>query len=319
MKRITLLLVFIYVCSIAYPQAEKYVVSKTLKNGDVFSDFKCYDGDIIFSETYSKKISSNPIMQTMGINEKIPKYSYKFEPFIPSQKIRETIRENRENLYSSVRIDFGMLPHYEIFRKFIKNKLARDFLAKTFGDMVVELCRWYPKDFKTKCLTTLEYCLEFIDNIPKHKYEIYLNELFVDGTGYDGRGIEGFIIRRIINDNIPKEEMKQYFENLYQRIQSVDVSNNAEVLYSVDINKELKYCLSATGYYFLINGRKISLYDSEIQDYLKRFHYLDYVPSWDYDLKNVKYIYNENNSYYIITTQSKKILIDKQGEILYEE
>lgn len=156
-----------------------------------------------------------------------------------------------------------------IYHKAIRIKKIREFITNICGDILVELCKYYPKDFKEKIINTINYCLNFINTeMPKHKYEIVKGHLFIDKellplSPAQAYNWDKFIIRRIIKDEIPKEEINLFLNNLLQKIQTIDVSNNKDILRKTTINNELTYCYSTLGDYFIINNKKNILYDEK--------------------------------------------------------
>ena len=181
------------------------------------------------------------------------------------------------------------------------------------SEMITKLCEHYPKDFKYKCVNELKECLAFVDNMPKHKYDIIGWILFVDGEEDAdlGETTKGFILRRIIKDKIPKQEIREYLNTLLKKVESVDVSNNNDIIYTLTINNELKYCVSATGDYFIINEKKVK--NVPCRNNFNSFNTC-------YPLNSIKKV----GTNYIIDYggywgSGKRILIDRTGEILYEE
>lgn len=315
MKKISLLLLTILSIEVL-AQKSTYTDRKYLSDGETIKDFyDVPDNNKFFAIKYANIIISNPILQTMGVEDEFDHFSGKQKP---SELIKATIKENCNNLYLDGHISFPYFLSYDKMNKFvlkaIKNKKVREFLVNVCSEMITKLCEHYPKDFKYKCVNELKECLAFVDNMPKHKYDIIGWRLFVDGEEDAdlGETTKGFILRRIIKDKIPKQEIREYLNTLLKKVESVDVSNNDDIIYTLTINNELKYCVSATGSYLIINEKKVKNDLCRNNFGINRICYNE--------VKSIKKV----GANYIIDYgygwgDGKKILIDRTGEILYEE
>ena len=148
------------------------------------------------------------------------------------------------------------------FRNLIKVKAVREYGFQVLGDMVVDYCSYFPKDFKTKVVTELKSVQKTIKTCKKHLYSCvedkYGTHLSVDGRINDDIAftLEGMIARRICMDNIPISELEEFVLSLLKRLDKVNTDSNPDVLYKVTINNELSYCLGIEGPYFISEKNK---------------------------------------------------------------
>lgn len=288
------------------------------------------DKGIEIQEKYVKQLLSNPILKTMGIDE-CPSNEWG-NPWRGNQS---PVSESFADIINSQIISSGISPYYrqclcpangtyfkstyKFLHKAIKNKKIRELSIEILGNMLVDLCKYYPKDFKQKVLRTLKSTLNFVNDMYKHKYEIIgsWNRLFVDG--YQNRDlsftIEGFIIRRVITDKVPKEEIKGYLNKLITKLQAIDTSENKDILSVIKINDRLKCCFSCSEFYFVINNKKIRIkeYDNP------KYEWVDYYNVPYMDITHLQD--NDNHTFYSIEFKNldKKLLISNEGEVVYEE
>lgn len=309
------------------------------------------DKGIEIQKKYVKQLLSNPILKTMGI-DKCPSNEW------GNRRTQNSVPESFADIISSEIICSGCSPYrrqglyptderyyqstYKFLHKAIKNKKIRELSVEILGNMLVDLCKYYPKDFRQKVLRTLNSTQNFVNDMYKHKYEIIGagNSLFVDG--YQDRDlsftIEGFIIRRVVTDKVPKEEIKGYLTKLITKLQAIDTSENKDILSIIEINNRLKCCLSCSEFYFVINNKKIRI--KEFDNHKYRWDVFDHYfnggyPCVDYNGTppldmNITYLQdNDNHTFYSIEFEcikidnfrciDKKLLISNDGEIVYEE
>ena len=161
----------------------------------------------------------------------------------------------------------GMFSRDEYYHSLVRLKDVRDVLYGIASDMLVDLCKYFPKDFKTEVLSELREIQNTIQVCKKHRYECVDGELHVDGVVNNEvtYGLEGFVARRICLDGIPVSEMEQYVSSLLKRLESVNTDGNADVLSEVTINNELSYCVGIEGLFLFSekNKKKTLLFDDE--------------------------------------------------------
>ncbi len=255
---------------------------------------------------YANEVVSNPILKTIGIEKKA-------DCFYDNIKV-----PLKDNIIEGINHSYNNFYHYFVpftrcigtfLHKAIKIKKVREFAMNITGNFLVELCEYYPKDFKAMVIDKIKECQGFINNeMPKHKYEIVGKHLFIDNKGVDlniAQSMKVFILRRILMDNIPKEEINGYLNTLLHKVQAVDVSNNPDILLKININNHLDYCVSATGNYILIKNRKIKP-NKNIGDY-----------------PEITCLHDGYNYYYKIKYGTcwwgnQVFLVDTNGDIMYE-
>lgn len=293
---------------------------------------KCESTEKGIANKYYQLISANVIVKVMANPEEL-------------EELKSCIDENCLMAYNYVRNNpvFHISPIYyekanSLLHKLIKIPKIRKFGLNLISDMLVDFCRYYPKDFTNQLLTDLKCMQSFLYKMDQHKYEAILGiapgeyALYVDGKEDIelSLGLEGFIIRRIIIDGISKDEISLSLSQLIQRIQSLDISSNSDILSKISLNG-INYCVTAVGNYYCTTG-----YDNKIFPYeqnLKPFRGCQY--EFMYGESTISRLEDNTGEYYLIErsgncwevnggevvdkSSNKKILIDKQGNIIYNE
>ena len=161
------------------------------------------------------------------------------------------------------------------FRGLIKTKAAREYGYKAVTDLAVELCNYFPKDFKVKLVSELTELQNAIKQCKKHRYEgIKDNDgilhLYVDGRQKDDLAytMEGMVARRICMDNIPAAELDVFVTSLLNKLKQVKTENAPDVLYMMTINNELSYCRGIEGPFFIFENNKKKTLPFENKDYM---------------------------------------------------
>lgn len=202
-------------------------------------------------------------------------------------------------------------PKMNVFlHKAIKIKKIREFGYSILGDMLEAYCKIFPKDYRDNLIKQLKECVAFIGEMEKHQYEavdlgnnpfeLRLLTLYVDGKENPklASGLKGFIIRRIIVDNIPKNEIAMNMEMIIKRIQDTK-TNDFDFYYHLSVNNELHYYEKQSYSGWIIGNSQI--------------------PGDDYNI--VFYNTEKDGSYYMFNNkwQGCCYVIDKSGEIIYDK
>ena len=166
------------------------------------------------------------------------------------------------------------------YRKLVKVRDLRKFGYGILTDMLVELCQYLPKDYKTKLVAELKEVQQTIKKCKKHRYECVTNswggcDLYVDGRERDDIAgtLEGMIARRICMDGIPANELEEAVNSILGKVNDVVTTNNADVLYKVTINNELSYCLGINGPYFISERSRKKTVPFDDKENLKSDYY----------------------------------------------
>lgn len=214
----------------------------------------------------------------------------------------------------------------DYFHGLLKVKAVRKFGYKLLSDILVDYCRYFPKDFRVAVIGDLEETLDTIKKCKKHHYECVDDCLRVDGQmNHDlAYTLEGFIARRICLEGIPASELEDFVKELLKRIKSVDTKDNPDILFKTTINNELSYCLGISGPCFISEktGKKTIPYDT--------IHLLPY--SYYYGQK-VFYNKGYDGTFYKICNQNhnrdgckplgryykdvRELIIDAEGNEIY--
>lgn len=299
---------------------------------------------------YFNKIIQSPLMRSVGIQD-----TFHLQRWDDNTIIDTVSNYLKDFLYGNFTDEHSSAPLYmatefysksfssridenigQYFHKFIKIKKVREFSVKILGDMLIDFCKVYPKDFKQKIITTLQDAKLFILKIPQHKYTIINGKLFTDGVlDCESVTMKGFIIRRILTDKIPREEILGYINNLLTRIQTVDVSKNKDVLEIYNINDEFEYIICCIGNYLQNkkSKKKYSFLSDDIKKDLQTYFYISFnryrYPAYNNCFKvvyfykdiTIKYFKDINSELSYYTFQYKdndisKITIDNKGNVI---
>ena len=294
-------------------------------------DNPCRDQEIEIANKYINETLSSPLLKAIGIRD--------FE-----DDIKTAITDNITIAYNDERfnpvINRVRIYYNDGFNKFlhkiIKIPKARELLFDISSNLICDVCRFYPKDFKQKVVGKIKKSLAFVSTMNNHKYEaVDLNTwqteltLLIDGKENEeiALGIEGFLIRRVITDGFTIPELTDYLEKLLKKIEAVDVSDNSDVLQSISINDDLTYYVTATGNYYLANKTKTKVlpYNPEatsvqpigftqlqcFKDKTSNMYKISY--GYPYEYPEDKY------SCYKYTDVKGVLLIDDTGEVIMRE
>ena len=285
--------------------------------------------DSIFTSNW---ISTNPVIEKE--KEIINKYSasllqdvrqYISEEKMPQKDIRKIVEQNLTNEYKDNFHVFAWnsYKYSDLFHSTITIKGFRDALFARACDILCDLIKSYPKDYKTHLVNEFTSALNFINEVPNHHYEIKEDlsyswkplTIFVDGKANHEicYGIKGFLLRRIYLNKISHSEIKEKITILLTKIKEVDNSKNASILCCYTINKEIVYCISATKQYFasVSNNKTFVPYQQEYE--------MAFWPNL------IQYRINHNQGFYIIensswsTSDYKKAVVDKYLNIIHRE
>lgn len=145
--------------------------------------------------------------------------------------------------------------------RLLQNKTFRQFAMGVAKKLIKEIVSYYPKDYKLFLSKQMQYALDFIDEIPNHNYHVGWEENEY-GYGwlelYDGEevssqtyGIEGIILRRILLNKIPIEEVRSMVTEIKSVVDNVDNSENPEIMAIYKLNDDLGICFGCNEPYFM--------------------------------------------------------------------
>lgn len=282
------------------------------------------------AEKYADEILSSALLRAMSVQD--------YE-----EDIRAAMRENCYGLYTDVRIrksyccfenikgvNYVRNKFSDYLLKMVRIKKVREYLFSVGSRVLSEFVTYYPKDFKQTLITSLEDIQQFMEAMPHHSYKVMEGrytryDLYVDGKLNEEipGTINGFILRRILIDEVPADEIKGYVTSLIKTLKGVKNGRNPDILCKVTINNEIIYCLTSSGAYFqpkkggdqvtpskhpcmwgdfaqcvtAIHDKKINYYRIRNGVYDKKGQWSPYTD--DYDLK--------------------ELLIDSNCELIYEK
>jgi hypothetical protein len=159
------------------------------------------------------------------------------------------------------------------YHKIFQNKTARKILIEQAIDIVISLCKTFPSDFKNSVLKELETLLVFSNSIKSMNANTDTDK-FNDYW-------KGFLFRRNKIDNVPIIEIQDYILKAKNQIMDLDVSKNADAMYEISINNNIKlfYSIDKTVLYSNVSKNEISFDKNTI-------------------LKSVKYLRDDKEEYY---------------------
>lgn len=202
--------------------------------------------ELEIAEKYAKKMINSPILRALGVSDH-------------ADAIVGTFKSHCEGLY-------GSLEYHSTFtwngglNKFlheaIKHAKVREWGVSLLGDMFVEFCKYYPKDFREKTIGDLQRILARVEDMDVREYKVVGNfaDLYINGKQADFKtthSLEGFVVRRILLDNVSKSEIKTHLRTLISRIEKVDTSKNAVMMAQFTINNDITFCITARENYYL--------------------------------------------------------------------
>jgi hypothetical protein len=117
------------------------------------------------------------------------------------------------------------------YRNLFTNKVARSILFKHALNIVSNLCKSYPSDFKVMVLKEIDRLIAFT-------YTLESISPSIDTDTYNDYW-KGFIYRRNKLDKIPSNEILNSLLNAKEVIQNIDVSNQADAMYEFTINEKI--------------------------------------------------------------------------------
>ena len=304
MKRFILsFLIFFFIQSVSFSQKAFFEQRFNLHDGDsVKFSFVCRDTcDEIMAQQinaitmkYYLEGMSNPVLRSL------------FHPDdnanIQSQ-LKETVDYNTlylNSLYNSL---------FEVLRI----KIVREIVAKLIVATIRDLCDFFPKDFRDDFLTKSKLIKKTLVNMPNHKYEINEYDVIMidDKRSVNPYTLEASVLRRILIDSIPREEIIGYIDDAIAAAQKAEPAN--DVLYRANINGRISYIVDLKG---------------------ERIVFSNGVPLKDETggMVGLTYptIYNFNDDYYLIKNSTQWIesnakygslnyLIDGDGNVVYRK
>jgi hypothetical protein len=117
------------------------------------------------------------------------------------------------------------------YRNLFTNKVARSILFKHALNIVSNLCKSYPSDFKVMVLKEIDKLITFT-------YTLDSTSPSIDTDEYNDYW-KGFIFRRNKLDKIPSTEIFNSLLNAKEVIKNIDVSNQADAMYEFTINEKI--------------------------------------------------------------------------------
>jgi len=321
MKRIVSLLFLLY-SALSYGQTAVFSSTINTTNEDMHV-MPLYDDENpmraqeeVLAQKYADDFTKLTLLRAIGIE------NYKTE-------ISDAFKYSISGAYNSYNILAPMRADSKLKSFIIKisaNETIRNLLADFSIDVVCDLCKFYPKDFKREAKKQIQEAKEIVESLPSLHIVIRNHTLYVNGErDYEYyNGLRGFLIRRIYEDDIPLQYISDYIDRLSARVDATDVSSNKDYLGMVTINDELDYCISATGNFFYFKKNNLRIVPSFMKSYYAQR-----------DTQTSVECFTDNNSHYYkirelhlqYDTYSDKwktksyrfIVIDSEGNQFYQE
>ena len=224
----------------------------TLRDNDVWFSTSYFDTtyaekkEVEIAQKYAKKMVNSPILRALGVSDH-------------ANVIVDAFKSHCVGLYGSLEYHSQFTWNRglnEFLHKVIKHAKVREWGVSLLGDMFVEFCKYYPKDFREKTIGDLQRILARVEDMDVREYKVVgdFAYLYINGKQADFRithSLEGFVVRRILLDNVSKSEIKTHLRTLISRIEKVDTSKNAVMMAQFTINNDITFCITARENYYL--------------------------------------------------------------------
>ena len=170
--------------------------------------------------------------------------------------------------------------------RLFQNKTFRKFGMRIAKQLIKELVEFYPKDFQRFLSQQIQYAIDFMNDIPNHRYHVEweINEYGYGGLEmYDGeessyvaaQNIEGIILRRMLLNEIPLEELKSFANEMLAVVREADTQNNPDIALIIRLNEDLAYCVGCEEPYFVsyfpqeqyVDGKGLSIVYSKLEPF----------------------------------------------------
>ena len=308
-------------------------IEYALTPGKFFHPFEEIEEEICCREMYVKEmkviaetISSQFVNEILTNQDLLNNNINQFK-----EQIEGIVSDNTEYLYDS---EFANPVIYRVrifYNKEINNYLhkllhipnIRNWVVNLAGKYLQTMCAKLPKDFRRKLLRELEIMYSYVDEMKNHTYTTKPSGWFEEETLYiDGKEAcefsvksQGFVIRRVIYDEIPKEELKRSIAKIIQMVKSVNIDSNPDIMLKCSINNDITYYSTTDGPFYIINATKEKIPASRnlrigySEAYGKgRYHFEHGYYGWS----DNKWNPSSKDQNYIIDSSGKRYIDDRQ-------
>lgn len=223
---------------------------------------------------------------------------------------------------------------YDELKNVLKIKAARKVVAKMIVKAIGDLCNLYPKDYKESLLKEFNSIRNTLVDMPNHKYELdsikiedpggfqasppdeadkeydlheyYEYYITIDGDyeKYNPNTIDASVIRRILIDKIPREEILGYLDDAIAA--TLESTPTDDVIYCAKVNNTILYSRSTNGgFYHFISDIRNNKQHSNKSDKRRTFD------------GHVKIIFYKEDCYHF-KYFGGSVLYDSKGNVLYD-
>lgn len=280
----------------------------TVNNSAIIRSFETDSNNVMDIMTYANSIAS---YRNLGYWSVIPNITYATSLSEISSKPQAKLNESnyygliasdnvvRDRISSSVYAFYTPNDTYDwkkidgfdnYYHRLFKNKTARTLLTEQGIEIVCNLCKEFPSDFKALMLKELAQLLQFTN---------YLNTSKKIDTDNLNDYWKGFIFRRNKFDNVPLNEIQATLIKAQTKIKALDVSKQPDAMYEININSQVTLYYSCEKFTFSSNNssKEISFtYETTVQNvkYLKDITGEYYQLSGFKNSKPFTYLYDKN-------------------------
>jgi hypothetical protein len=252
-------------------QKEDLIIGKSFPvlNSAIIRSFETESNNVTDLITYANHIASN---RNVGYWSLIPNIYYDDGQYSDTRISDPVYAFHDDNGYIWIKINGFRKYYHSLF----KSKAARAILFNQALDIVVSLCKSYPSDFKKSVIRELDQLLIFTNSL----------ETLNPSTDTDKLNDywKGFIFRRYYLDNIPISEIKTSIINAQTKIKEIDVSNQPDAMYEININNQITF--------FYFNEKYILYSKSSAKE----------IPlTYETSVQNIKYLQDNTGDYYQLT------------------
>lgn len=293
-------------------------------------------GQSIDLSSYSDLMKKFSEVQDSAVNEVIWK---NLSALASTSQMSETgAKANRENVDYDVYNEWEVnlygamglanlwpdLEHNEVM-ELLKNHALREVIYRQGIKLISGLCKILPSDFYYDVMDEIEEVGGLLELMKGHVFEEYMDVeenliLFVDGNyewdfeemfpGVEDAEMFFFLVRRVINNDVPVEEMISALNRLSNNLKQMNYGNSRpEYLSMVTMNDDL--CLVDAMDGCKLISTKPQGEESDIENRMENSSVFDYVVTMVHDARGDGYQIRSKNG-------GPSFLVDRRGKVLLQ-
>lgn len=296
MKKIVASLLLVLIAAAAVAQSARVIDRVTIADGDSIRLMDLYERayatsilpqELAMSEKYYTEAVTEPVLRSLG-SDRDTNLRDELNAFFKWGYCSPWVSGLYRHLRGTVRI----------------NSAVRRVVANIILRAITDLCNFYPKDYKQSLLDLFASIRRTLVDMPNHEYQVTPEGLQDDGEiyyfivdnkdEYDPYTFEAAVMRRVLIDKIPREEILGYLDEAIAAAQKARPKD--ESLYRAIFNGRFSYVktISDNDYFLFTNGSRIAC----PHPYLHLF------------------FYKEDS--YLVKTYNRSTLFNGNGKVVYD-